>query len=304
MDADAGLRVCLFLGVAAVPQLVARRLGTFEAEGLDVEIIPTRSSDELMGGLLDGSFDVVHANPDNFIAWSDRTGIAIPAWVGGAIGPLKLVADPAVASIEDLRGRTIAVDAVTSGWVPILRRILAAGGLGPADYELRPSGTTRYMHQAVVDGVAAASMESITWWLKAQDSGFAILGDHRTVLPRAQGSAGASLDRWLEQNRDVARSYLRAIVAATTWMYLPANRTALVAEVASGLELSEPHARAVVAELLDPIGGWPPSAMIDAVGMDNVHALRAETEAPPTSPASAYWTDGPYRDAFSFSSDF
>jgi len=214
-----------------------------------------------------------------------------------------LVADPAVASIEDLRGRTIAVDAVTSGWVPILRRILDAGGLGPEDYELRPCGTTRYMHQAVVDGVAAASMESITWWLKAQDSGFVILGDHRTVLPRTQGSAGASLDTWLDQNRGVARSYLRAIVAATTWMYAPANRTALVAEVASGLELSEPHARAVVAEVLDPIGGWPPSAMVDAVGMENVHALRAETEAPPVRPASAYWTDRPYRAAFSFSSD-
>lgn len=292
MGGDAKLHVCLFLGVAAVPQLIARRLGLFAAQGLDVEIVPTRSSDELMEGLLVGSFDVVHANPDNFIAWSDRTGIAISAWVGGAIGPLKLVADPAVTSIEELRGRTIAVDAVTSGWVPILRRILQAGGLGPEDYELRPCGTTRYMHQAVVDGVAAASMESITWWLRARDAGFVILADHRSVLPRLQGSAGASLSRWLEQNRDVARSYLRAIVAATTWMYAPANRTALVAEIASGLELSERHARAVVAEVLDPIGGWPPSAMIDEVGMDNVHALRAETEAPPDRAAAAYWTDG------------
>ena len=30
----------------------------------------------------------------------------------------------------------------------------------------------------------------------------------------------------------------------------------------------------------------------------------AETESPPDRPASAYWTDRPYRDAMSFSSDF
>jgi hypothetical protein len=35
MGADARLRACLFLGVVAVPQLVARRVGTVEAEGLD-----------------------------------------------------------------------------------------------------------------------------------------------------------------------------------------------------------------------------------------------------------------------------
>ncbi len=291
------LRVCLFRGVASVPQIVAAEQGFFAGSGLDIAVRPTRSSDELMEGLLDGSFDIVHANPDNFIAWRDRTDAPVVAWVGGAIGPLKLVAMASIESVATLRGHTIAVDAVGSGWVPVLRRLLESGGLESTDYELRPFGTTRYMYEAVVEGAASASMLSVPWWLQARDAGLRLLADHRSVIPRMQGSAGASLTPWLESNSEAAKAYLRAIISATTWMYTLENRMALVATVATGLGMSPDHAESAVVELLDPLAGWPPSAMIDPEGMATLHLLRAETEAPPRSSVAAYYTDRPYRDA-------
>lgn len=289
------LRICVFQGVSAVPQLVAAELGFFSAADLDVEVVPTRSSDELMEGLLGGTFEIVHANPDNFIAWRDRTGAAVTAWVGGAIGPLKLVAEPTVDSVAALRGRTLAVDAVKSGWVPVLRTLLAAGGLDASEYELRPFGSTKYMFEAVQEGTAAAAMQSVPWWLRARDAGLTLLADHRSVIPRMQGSAGASLESWLESQPETAIAYLAAVITATTWMYLPDNRSRLVSIVEKGLGMSTDHAADAVAELLDPVAGWPPSAMLDAEGLAIVHRLRAETEAPPLAAVSTYYTLEPYR---------
>ena len=124
------LSVCVFRGASAVPLYVAARLGMFEDARLSVSIEATRSSDELMEGLLEGRFHVVHCNPDNIIAWKDRTGTDLRAWIGGAVGPITLIAAAGTASVADLRGTEIAVDAVQSGWSPILRRLLANAGLG------------------------------------------------------------------------------------------------------------------------------------------------------------------------------
>ena len=142
---DRTLNVCVFRGVSTVPVYIADQLGIFERLGLDVTITATRSSDELMEGLIDGTFDIVHANPDNYIAWRDRTGAPIIACVGGSIGPIRLVGAHHISDVSQLEGQTIAVDSPRSGWVPILRRILDGAGLATDDYQLEPFGATRFV---------------------------------------------------------------------------------------------------------------------------------------------------------------
>ena len=294
------LTVCVFRGASAVPLYVAQQEGMFEEAGLAVEIVPTRSSDELMEGLLDGRHDVVHCNPDNIIAWRDRTGADVRAWIGGASGPIMLIAGSEFSSVTDLRGTEIAVDAVQSGWAPILRRLLADGGLSSADYSLAPLGATSRVFSAVVEGRASAAMVSIPWWLRAHDEGLALLADHRRVLPRLQGSCGASKADWLGSNEATAVSYLRALITATTWMYQPRNATLLRTIVADEVGMSPPHAKALCKAMLDPVAGWPPSAMLDMTGMELVGELRAETLGAPMSPPGDYYTFDPYRRAMTF----
>ena len=125
------LRICLFSGASSLPIRVADHMGMFERAGLAADHHLTRGSRELMEGLLAGRYDVVHAAPDNFIDWRDRTGADIVAWIGGASGPLQLIGSPEVAGVGDLAGRGIAVDSPESGFVSILMMILRAGGLVP-----------------------------------------------------------------------------------------------------------------------------------------------------------------------------
>jgi ABC-type nitrate/sulfonate/bicarbonate transport system substrate-binding protein len=273
---------------------VAAERGLFDAAGLDVELVATRSSDELMSGLLEGRFEIVHAAPDNYVTWRDRTGAQIVAWIGGASGPISLVAAPDIETVGGLRGREIAVDAVASGFVSVLRKILRGAGLSPDDVTLVPIGATNLRFEALRDGRTSATMLTLPWSLLAVEAGCRHLADQRDVLPRLQGSCAASLESWLAANQAAADAYLRALVAALTWVYLPGHDDETRNLIAARYGIDTRHAEAVRAALLDPVAGWPPSAFIDPVGMDLVCQLRTENGQPPAYPAEAYYTLEPY----------
>jgi ABC-type nitrate/sulfonate/bicarbonate transport system substrate-binding protein len=294
------VHVCTFSGASSLPLLVAQERGLFGAAGVDVELVETRSSDELMGGLLDGRFQIVHAAPDNFVAWRDRTGQRIVAWIGGASGPLALIGRHGIGSVADLRGRSIAVDATTSGFVSVLRRILREAGVAAEDVTLEPLGATHLRAAALRDGRTDATMLTLPWSAAAVRDGFRVLADGRAAVPRLQGGTGGSLESWLEANPESADAYLRAIVAALTWLQLPQSREPARELVARRYGIDGDLAEEVRAAFTDPKAGWPPSAMIDPAGMAAVCALRDENGQPPLDEPDAYVSLEPYRRVLGF----
>jgi ABC-type nitrate/sulfonate/bicarbonate transport system substrate-binding protein len=288
------LRASVFAGAAAFPVHVARERGYFAACGLDVELVETRSSDELMSGLVEGAFDVVHAAPDNVVAWRDRLGAEIVAWIGLASGPVALVAAAGTLGVGALRGQRIAVDAPQSGFVAVLHRMLRDGGVDPADVEFVPVGSTDRRFGALASRSVAATLLTLPWLLSAMDDGLTVLVEQREVAPRLQGSCGASLGPWLSSRADVADGYLRAIVAALTWLYLPSSLPSLRSQLRERFQVDDRHAAAICDAFLDPASGWPPSARIDPVGMEAVCELRAVTDAPALAAPATYYTLEPY----------
>lgn len=272
----------------------------FARQGLDVSISFTRSSDELMSGLLDGRFDAVHAAPDNFVAWRDRTGKEIVAWMGGSSGPISLVVRPEINTVQALRGARIAVDAPTSGWAPILIRLLKGAGLSRDDCELAPAGATKAAYTALVEGRCAAAMLNLPWSALASRTSCRVLADHRSVAPRLQTSSAASLAGWLAAHPHEADAYLRSVMVALTWLYDPAHREDAIALLARSLEVAVDDAALVFNELCDPLSGWPPSAFIDPAGIQAVCALRAEALATPRSSPETYFTLEVYQRVLGF----
>ena len=112
------------------------------------------------------------------------------------------------------------------------------------------------------------------------DDGLAVLVEQGEVAPRLQGSCGASLGPWLSSRADVADGYLRAIVAALTWLYLPASLPLLRSQLRERFQVDDRHAAAICDAFLDPASGWPPSARIDPVGMEAVCELRGRDGRP------------------------
>ena len=289
------VRVCFFPGAGVLPVLAAANNGMFSEAGLEVELIETRSSTDLMQGLIAGDYDIVHAAPDNFIAWADRTQSEVVAWIGGTSGPLTLVSAPDIADVAQLRGRSIAVDSPTSGFSSVLQTILHAAGLGPDDYHLDPIGATHLRYQALTRGDTVATLVSLPLSLQAEAEGFHLLADHTAVIPRFQGGAGGSLRGWLDGNTATADSYLASLQRSLTWLYAPNDPEDVIELVAELYEMERAQAAALCAAILDPVHGWPPSALIDTVGMEIVCELRASTIGPPALDPASYIDLDPYR---------
>ena len=294
------LRVCLFSGASSLPIRVADHLGFLSAAGFAAELHLTRGSKQLMEGLPAGRYDVVHAAPDNFIEWRDRTGADIVAWIGGTSGPLQLIGSPELRKVDDLAGHEIAVDSPKSGFVSVLRKILRVGGLDTGEVTLVQLGSTQMRYEALVAGDTSATMLTLPWSALALEAGFSLLGDRDHVLPRMQGSCGASLETWLDAQPDVADAYLKALCAAITWLNHPDNLEQANLYISETYGTTGALADAIRRSIMDPRTGWPPSAFIDPAGIEIVCRLRAENGRPPAAPPASYYTLEPYRRVFGF----
>jgi len=143
------LQVIGFAGGPNWPLWVADEKGYFAAEGLRVQFTATPTSTFLVEGLMNGKFDIALAAIDNLIAYQEGQGeIQLAgqpdmfAFVGNLRGALHLIALPEIHSITELRGKSIAVDARTTGFAFVLMKMLEKGGLRDSEYTLDPVGGT------------------------------------------------------------------------------------------------------------------------------------------------------------------
>jgi len=110
---------------------VAQERGLFEKNGIRVTVQATPGSVAQMTGLSEGKFDIAMTAVDNIVAYVEGQGEApigpqpeFFAFMGSDTGFLSLVTAPDVKTIADLKGRTLSVDALTTGYAFVLFDIL------------------------------------------------------------------------------------------------------------------------------------------------------------------------------------
>src|SRR5881227_3992163 len=136
----AKLEVIVFAGGFNWPIWAAQEKGFFRENGVEVQITPTPGSVYQLVNLIDGKFDIAMTAIDNLIAYREgqgedpKIGPDLIAVMGADQGFLKLVTVPEVKSVADLRGRTVSVDARTTGYAFVLFEILDRNGLREPDY--------------------------------------------------------------------------------------------------------------------------------------------------------------------------
>jgi TRAP-type uncharacterized transport system substrate-binding protein len=112
-----------------------------------VSLTPTPNSVFQLSNLIDGKFDIAMTAIDNVVAYDEEQGEAqtvanldLVAFMGGDNGFLRLVTVPEVKTYADLKGKQLSVDALTTGYAFVLRKLLEEHGLASTDYELAKSG--------------------------------------------------------------------------------------------------------------------------------------------------------------------
>jgi ABC-type nitrate/sulfonate/bicarbonate transport system substrate-binding protein len=204
--------------VAPGIEVLARGLGYFEADGLELEVTRTPSSTEQRRCLMANECDVALTAIDNLIAW-DAGGddLRLIAQVERTT-VLDLIAQPNVGSVADLRGSVLAVDAADNGFAVVLRRILGDHGVGATEFTFQPEGGIKERLNALAEGRAAAALLGPPWSHKALDRGLHRLTTVETALPAFPGIGLAVRAGRLEQLADALKLYIGALDRAARWV--------------------------------------------------------------------------------------
>ncbi|OLE18477.1 MAG: ABC transporter substrate-binding protein [Betaproteobacteria bacterium 13_1_20CM_3_63_8] len=253
-----------------------------------MNVTPTPSSVFQLTNLISGKFDIAMTAIDNLIAYREGQGEEpVPgpdliAFMGGDNGFLRLVAVPEVKSVGELKGKTVSVDARTTGYAFVLFEMLERGGLQlDRDYNVVRAGGVLQRFQALMEKKHAATLLLSPFELQAEAKGFNRLGNATDVLGHYQGLVGGARKSWADANRDAVIGFIRAFSQAVDWLYDPKNKDEAIAIFRKNLpNVPEQGANAAYGVLLAPSGGFQKKAQIDMEGVRTVLRLRSKYAEP------------------------
>jgi ABC-type nitrate/sulfonate/bicarbonate transport system substrate-binding protein len=281
------LRVIAFDGGWNLPIWAAQRQGFFAAHGIAVALSFTPNSVALVTGLLENRYDLAMAGFDNIVAYQEGQGEAgtvaeadLFAFMGGDNGFLSVVTAPGVAGFDALRGGTLSVDAMTTGFAFVLRELVERNGLSESDVSYTRAGATHARYQDLLAGRHDGTLLRTPFELMAQAQGCHVIATAGS-LGAYQGSVGATRRSFAQTNEAALIGYMRAYRQAVDWLYDPANRAVAEALLVAHIRDMTPSlARESCARLLAPQGGLFRDLALDLAGIRTVLALRSKFGRP------------------------
>ena len=267
---------------------VAQERGLFENNGIRVKVQATPGSVAQMTGLSEGKFDIAMTAVDNIVAYVEGQGEApigpqseFFAFMGSDTGFLSLVTAPDLKAIADLKGRTLSVDALTTGYAFVLLDILLRNGLHDGDYSVAKVGGMVQRWTALRERKQDGTMLSTPYNILAKAEGFTQLAQATKVIGHYQGNVAAARRSWAAANKDKVIAYIRGYVAAIDWLYDRSNRDEAVRLLRQNLpQMSQDLAERSYDELLDPEDGFFRQGRMDMEGLKTVLDLRSRYGKP------------------------
>ena len=206
------------------PMWVANAKGMFRDEGLDVQLTVTGESEHQLDMVDAKELDVFHQAADHFVREiEDGKNYVVIHTITRAAN--DLLVRPEFKTYEDLRGKTIALDNLQTGYWLMYKKVLQKYGLQPGDYTLAAdSGGPANRIKAVRENTAQFTYMNAPESVQAELDGFPILTNLSEHFPEFPASSIGARRDWAEANRNTVIAYLRGYIAATEWLRDPAHR--------------------------------------------------------------------------------
>jgi ABC-type nitrate/sulfonate/bicarbonate transport system substrate-binding protein len=274
--AETKLTVIVFPGMQNLPMFAAQAKGFFAKRELGVDLKFTPNSDELRNGLAEGRYQIAHSAVDNAFALKDKANVDIAVVLGGDDSFNRLVVQPEINSLADIKGKTVAVDAVNTAYAFQLYEMLRQKGLNKGDYEVKPvGGTSQRLDAMTKDKTYAAAMLNPPFSMRAEKAGLKTIDTAANALGAYQGSSAFVLRSWGAANGDTVVKYVQAYIEGLRWMLEPKNKAEAVALLVERLKLPED----VASQAYDAtLKGFQKDGALDMDGVRNVLKLRAQFE--------------------------
>jgi ABC-type nitrate/sulfonate/bicarbonate transport system substrate-binding protein len=286
--AGAAIEFISFPSTANVTHFIAADLGLYAREGVRATCTPTPNSVFQITEMVKGRFHVAATAFDNVVAYQEGQGaVALDrtpdlfAFLGGANIELSLVVAPDVRSYADLKGRSVAVDALTTGFAFVLYKLLEKGGLAKTDYRLVSVGGTDKRWEALKAGQHAGTLLIDPFTGFARAAGFRVLQVHTDLYPGYPTGIYAASRAWAAANRDRVLGFIRAHLAAVDWLLDGGNRAEAAMILACHMpQLGSDAARIAIDKLATTGTGFTRGGAFSPEEVRGVLALRSEYGEP------------------------
>jgi ABC-type nitrate/sulfonate/bicarbonate transport system substrate-binding protein len=200
--------------------------------------------------------------------------------MGGDGGFLSIIARPGTRDIADLKGKTLSVDAMTTGLAFVLRELVARGGVAETDVTFVRAGATANRYRDLIAGKHDATLLRTPFELLARDRGFVQLATAES-LGAYQGTAGFARRSWARDHEAALIGFLRAYKAGTDWIYDRGNRDVVEALLIANIrDMTPALAKQSYDLLLADKGGLARDLAPDAAGVRTVLELRSKYGTP------------------------
>jgi ABC-type nitrate/sulfonate/bicarbonate transport system substrate-binding protein len=282
------IKVVGFAGASNWPFWVAQEKGFFKKEGIEASFDITPNSVEMARNLKGGRYDLALSSIDNIVAYNEGQGEAdlggptdFVALFGIENGLLSLMAVPEVGSFTDLKGKTLSVDAMTTGFAFVLRELLTRNNIAESDVKIVRVGGGAQRLEALLKKEQDATIINTPLDLVLEARGYKRLARATEVLGSYQGIVGAARRDTAEQKRKDMEGFIRAFHHAVAWLGDPANKEEAIALLMARMKgMERPGAERAYQALLDPKQGIYRDLKVDREGVRTVLALRSKYAQP------------------------
>jgi ABC-type nitrate/sulfonate/bicarbonate transport system substrate-binding protein len=218
--------------------------------------------------------------------------------MGGDNGFLSLVTVPEVRNVTDLKGRTVSVDARTTGYAFVLFDLMKRKGLNDADYKVEKAGGVLQRWEALKEKRHDGTLLLTPFDFIAKANGFNVLEYAIDAYGHYQGLVGASRRAWAAENPHKVQAFIKGYASGVDFLLDPKNKADAIAILRKRLpQMSEQLSDQSYSYMAGP-KGFTPKAKIDMDGVQKVLQLRSvygEPKKALTDPTKYY--DSRYYDA-------
>lgn len=220
---------------------VARALSFDEKYGIEWETSRVASSPAQFESLRDGELDIVVTSPDNVLLYTStaenplgaRLDVRLLRAIDRGLG-LAMYTSSELTAAGELRGATLGVDVMSSGFALLLLNMLKRLGVDPAEVTFSARGATPLRLKGILDGeihgsilnaesAVGAEKAGLKKWITSADIHQNYLG---TVLAQMAGPLSEATQGFLEMWAEATET-----IASST----PGQVMALLSEKAPGL---------------------------------------------------------------------
>ena len=211
------------------PWYIGIAKGFFADAGINLDIIyvPTASGlvQQLSAGSLDMVADVGVVEPIHAVEKGAPVGLLR---IVGQVSAYEMLAKPTIATVKDLKGKTVCIGGLVDINRVYLERIMQANGLKDGDYDITVVGNTAGRFAALKSGAADATMLAPPVSFFAEDAGFHSIGMIMDYAPDLPFSGNVVSLAYAAAHRDTLVKLLAVVDKSVAWFDDPANRTEAV----------------------------------------------------------------------------